>query len=229
MLSAEINIEADCTIDSDTQGDPTIQLKRRSLSAARLHPNETSQEAIRACGNRTPATRIENLLEKNIYGLGYRVWKFPEVYLALNARTFSSLPLLQEFFFVLNINKGSLSITFTLYIVHKAKRKLFSFSFFTPGFGMSFFVSYSIRRVFYFFCFPSINIVNALIYSAFRRQTQKKAGERGVNYGSCFKVNKSSCLSTWCTHAQANLFTGKNHLLPFHASQHPLPHFTLFL
>lgn len=86
---------------------------------------------------------------------------------------------------------------------------------------MSFFVSYSIRRVFYFFCFPSINIVNALIYSAFRRQTQKKAGERGVNYGSCFKVNKSSCLSTWCTHAQANLFTGKNHLLLCHASQHP--------
>lgn len=177
-----------------------------------------SYPSVRKANPPPLASWRENLSEENIYGLGYRVWKFPEVYLALNARILSRLPLLQEFFFVLNINKGSLSITFTLYIVHKANGKLFSFSSSNPRSGDELFVSYSIRRVFYFFCFPSINIVNALIYGAFRRQTQKKAGERGVNYGSCFKVNKSSCLSTWCTHAQANLFTGKNYLLPFQAS-----------
>lgn len=40
--------------------DPTIQLKRRSLSAAFVYPNETSQEATRACGKWTPATTILN-------------------------------------------------------------------------------------------------------------------------------------------------------------------------
>lgn len=184
MLRAKINIEGDRTIDSDTKG---IQPYNSNAEAFRP-PAFTQMKHLKKLPERAESEPLllpswmENLSKKNIYGLGYRVWKFPEVYLALNAQIFSCLPLLQEFFFVLNINKGSLSITFTLYIVHKANGKLFSFSLFP--FGDELFVSYSIRRVFYFFCFPSINIVNALIYSAFRRQKQKKASEgRTMDHG----------------------------------------------
>lgn len=52
------------------------------------------------------------------------------------------------------------------------------------------------------FCFSTINIVNAFIYGAFRRQKHKVgllwSSEKRENYVSWFKVNKSPRTRTWC-------------------------------
>ena len=123
---------------------------------------------------------------------------------------------------VVNINKGSSSITFTLYTRTQANGKLFSFPTLPHDFSatassiLAKKFLFSIQSSVYFisFVFCTINIVNAFIYSAFRRQKRMQKGE---NYVSWFKVNKSSCLRTWCA-CMENLFTGKIRL-PFFTSR----------
>lgn len=91
-----------------------------------------------------------------------------------------------------SILEGSYSITFTLYIV-QCKWKIVFLSLLLSLLTAP--VFHSIKRCILFLCFSTINIVNAFIYSAFRRQKQTEKGNK-ENYVSWFKVNKSSCLRT---------------------------------
>lgn len=82
---------------------------------------------------------------------------------------------------------------------------------FSDPFRTKFLFSIQSSVCFYFFCFSAINIVNAFIYGAFRCQ---KRIQRGENYVSWFKVNKSSRLRAWCE-CMENVFTEKSVCLPF--------------
>lgn len=178
-------MRAECSIDSDMKGS-----------------NSAKEIRTRAIGSRTVLQQIivhlewiwawppKNVLtgkiyrRENIYGLGYRLWEFTEVYLFilhLGPKYFS-------FFhprILLLVRRPDNVHTF----VYRTNGKLFSFlatSLRPLSDNTTFpvlFQCFPFNQAFnfYFFVFWTINIVDAFIYGAFWRQRRRRGSENYVS------------------------------------------------